>query len=68
MKLFKRRNWSNWEHILYVESFKAGIPTHQLLGRQCQDTGLTEYKNIYIDSCVHDLANRLTERKLKNKN
>jgi hypothetical protein len=66
MKLFKKNNWSKYEHIMFVEDFRAGIPTFEILKRTDLDTGLTEYKKVKVSSCVHDLYLKLTEQ-FKNK-
>jgi hypothetical protein len=66
MKLFKKNNWSKWEHIMFIEDFGAGIPTFELLKRTDLDTGLTEYTQVKVSSCVHNLHSKLTEQ-FKNK-
>lgn len=66
MKLFKKNNWSKWEHVMFIEDFRSGIPTFELLKRTDLDTGLTEYKKVKVSSCVHNLHSKLTEQ-LKNK-
>ena len=66
MKLFKKNNWSNWEHVMFIEDFRGGIPTFELLKRKDLDTGLTEYKQVQVSTCVHNLESKLTER-YKNK-
>lgn len=66
MKLFKKNNWSKWEHIMFIEDFSSGIPTFELLKRTDLDTGLTEYRQVKVSSCVHNLSSKLTE-KFKNK-
>lgn len=55
MKLFKKNNWSKWEHVMFVEDFRVGIPTFELLKRTDLDTGLTQYKKIKVASCVYNL-------------
>lgn len=66
MKLFKKNNWSKWEHVMFIEDFRGGIPTFELLKRKDLDTGLTEYKQVQVSICVHNLESKLTEQ-LKNK-
>lgn len=66
MKLFKKNNWSKWEHVMFLEDFRAGIPTFELLKRADLDTGLTEYKKVKVASCVFNLYSKLTEE-FKNK-
>ena len=62
MELFKKNNWSKWEHIMFIEDFRSGIPTFELLKRTDLDTGLTEYRKVKVSSCVHDLYLKLTEQ------
>ena len=59
MTIFKKRKWSQWKHIMFVEDFRAGIKTYEIMCREDFDTGLKEYKRIYIKDCVHNLANKL---------
>ena len=66
MKLFKKNNWSKWEHVMFIEDFRGGIPTFELLKRTDLDTGLIEYKKVKVSSCVHNLHSKLTET-FKNK-
>lgn len=66
MKLFKKNNWSKYEHVMFIEDFRGGIPTFELLKRTDLDTGLTEYKQVKVSSCVHNLNLKLTEQ-FKNK-
>lgn len=58
MNIFKNK-WSKWEHITYVEHFTAGIKTYEILKRINVDSGLVQYKRVYIDDCVHGLAGML---------
>lgn len=57
--MFKKRNWKKWEHITFVEDFRAGITTYELLKRTCLDTGDIEWKSVKVKSCVHNLADKL---------
>lgn len=57
--MFKKRNLSKWEHVTFVEDFRAGITTYQLLKRICLDTGDIEWKSVKVKSCVHGLSNKL---------
>jgi hypothetical protein len=66
MKLFKKNNWSKWEHIMFIEDFRSGRQTFELLKRTDLDTGLTEYRKVKVSSCVHGLYLKLTEQ-FKNK-
>lgn len=66
MKLLKKNNCSKWEHVMFIEDFRGGIPTFELLKRTDLDTGLTEYKQVKVSSCVHNLHSKLTEQ-YKNK-
>jgi len=61
MKLFKKDNWSKWEHIMFVEDFRSGIKTFELLKRTNLDTGLTEYRRVEVSSHVLHLHSALTE-------
>lgn len=51
---------------MFIEDFTGGIPTFDLLKRTDLDTGLTEYKQVKVSSCVHNLHSKLTEQ-FKNK-
>ena len=66
MKLFKKNNWSKWEHVMFIEDFRGGIPTFEKKKKKDLDTGLTEYKQVQVSTCVHNLESKLTER-YKNK-
>jgi hypothetical protein len=68
MKIFKKNNWSKWEHVIFIEDFGTGIPTFELLKRINLDTGLTEYKKVKVSSSVHNLSLKLTEQFKKQKN
>lgn len=57
--IFKKRNWSKWQHITFVEDFRAGIEVYELLKRECTDTGLTQWKRIYVKDCVYHLSEKL---------
>ena len=58
--MFKKRKWSKYEHVMFVEKFTAGIKTYELLKRVDELTNETQYKEVYINSCVHNLSGRLT--------
>lgn len=58
--MFKKRKWSKWEHISFVQDFRSGIKTVELLRREDELTGLVEWKRIYVKSCVHNLVGLLT--------
>lgn len=66
MKLFKKNNWSKWEHVMFVEDFTTGRPTFELLKRTDLDTNVTEYKKVKVSSCFQNLHSILTEQ-FKNK-
>lgn len=66
MQLFKKNNWSKWEHVMFIEDFTPEIPTFELLKRTDLDTGLTEYTHVKVSSCIHNLHSKLTEQ-FKNK-
>lgn len=61
MKLFPKRQWSKWEHVMFVEDWRAGSTVYEIRVRQCDLTGLTQYKRIRVKSCVHRLAGSITE-------
>ncbi len=63
--IFKKRKWSKWEHVMYLEDFQSGIPTFELIKRTCEETNLPEYRKVKIASCVHNLANKLTNERNK---
>jgi hypothetical protein len=58
--MFKKRNWTKWQHVMFVEDFRVGIKTFELLRRVDQDSGITEWKRIYVKNCAHSLAKFLT--------
>ena len=53
------RSWTKWEHVMFVEDFRAGIKTYELLRRVDQKSGLTQWKRVYVKQCVHSLVSRL---------
>jgi hypothetical protein len=57
--MFKKRNWSKWRSIRFVEDFRGGIKVYELLRREDLDTGLVEWKRVYVKDCVHNLAELL---------
>ena len=59
--MFKKRKWSKWEHIGFVQDFRAGISTFELLRREDEITGLVEWKRIYVKDCVHNLVLLLSD-------
>jgi len=59
--MFKKRKWSKYEHVMFVEDFRAGIKTYELLIRTDELSGETDYKKIYVKSCVHYLCGSLTD-------
>lgn len=59
--MFKKRKWSKYEHVMFVQDFRGGIKTYELLVRTDELTGETNYKKIYIKSCVHHLHSMLTD-------
>jgi GTP cyclohydrolase FolE2 len=66
MKLFKKRKWSKWEHVRFVEDWRAGTPVYELLKRTDELSGLTEYKNVFVSSCIHTLGAVLNQTKPPN--
>jgi len=59
MSIFTKRKWSPYEHVAFVEDFRAGISVYEILKRQDYNTGLTQYKRVYVKNCVHGLAHKL---------
>lgn len=57
----KKRRWSKYEHVMFVQDFRGGINNFEILRRKCEVTGLTQYKRIYIKGCVHNLTSRLSQ-------
>ena len=55
-----KHEWGKWEHVMYVEDFRAGIKNFEILRRECKLTGLTQYRRVYVKSCVHGLTAKLT--------
>ena len=62
--MFKKRNWSNWESVCFVEKFNVGCPTYELL-RRTDDTGLVQWKMVFIGSSVHGLAQKALQAVIK---
>ena len=56
----EKHDWGKWEHVMYVEDFRAGIKNFEILRRECKLTGLTQYRRVYVKSCVHGLTAKLT--------
>lgn len=56
-----KRNWTKWEHVMFVQDFRAGIKTFELLRRVDQDSGITEWKRVYVKQCVYSLIYFLTK-------
>lgn len=59
--MLKKRNWTKWEHVMFVEDFRAGIKTFELLRRVDQNSGITEWKRVYVKQCVLSLTDFLTK-------
>lgn len=59
LDFFKKKQWSKWQHVLFVENYADDIPTYEILRRECALTGLTQYKRIYVSRCVHNLASMM---------
>ena len=58
--MFKKRKWSKYEHVMFVEDFRGGIKTYEILRKVDDISGESKYKRIYIKSCVHSLKEMLT--------
>jgi hypothetical protein len=56
----EKHDWGKWEHVMYVEDFRAGIKNFEILRRECKLTGLTQYRRVYVKSCVHGLTSKLS--------
>jgi hypothetical protein len=56
----EKHDWGKWEHVMYVEDFRAGIKNFEILRRECKLTGLTQYRCVFVNSCVHGLTTNLT--------
>jgi len=59
--MFKKRNWTKWEHVMFVEDSRAGFTTYELFKRTDINSGLSEWKKVYVSKCVHSLTYLLTE-------
>lgn len=44
---------------MFVEDFSAGIPTYELLIRTDANTGLNQWKRVYVGKCIHSLCSML---------
>lgn len=44
---------------MFAEDFRAGIKTYELLRREDANTGLVEWKRVFVKDCVHGLSNTL---------
>ncbi len=62
LKLLKKRKWSKYEHVMFVEDFRSGIKTYEILKRTDEITGFTQYKRVFVKSCVHNLSYLLNNR------
>lgn len=58
-KLFYPYNWGKWEHVIFVEDFRAGLKVYDILKRTCRNTNMVQYKRVYVKQCVHGLCTRL---------
>lgn len=65
--MFKKRKWSKYEHVMFVQDFRGGIKTYELLVRTDGLSGETSYKKIFVKGCVHYLSDSLTKW-INNKN
>jgi RNase P subunit RPR2 len=52
--------YTKWEHIMFVEDFRAGIKTYEIVRRIHIKTGLPQWKRIYVKQCCHRLWANLT--------
>ena len=59
--MFNKRKWGKYEHVMFVEDFRGGIKTYEILRKSCEITGNTKYKRVYVKSCVHYLAIKLKD-------
>lgn len=59
MSFFK--NYTKWEHVMFVEDFRSGIKVYEILRRENVKTGSIQYKSVYVKSCVHGLVNKMNE-------
>ena len=59
IKNLMKSNWTKWHHVMFMQSFRAGIPIYELLCRVNRETGLTQYKRVRVGSCCHALKNDL---------
>jgi hypothetical protein len=58
-KMFSRKKWSKWEHVMFVEDFRSGIKNYELMVRTDSVSGLRQYKKIYIAQCIHGFTGML---------
>jgi hypothetical protein len=59
---FKKRNWTKWPHIMFVEEYGTGNKTYQLLARVDLESGLREYKKVFVGDRTHYLAANLNSK------
>ena len=57
--MFKKREWSKYDHVMFVEDFRGGIKTYEILRKVDKLTGESKYKRIYVKCCVHSLSDKL---------
>ena len=57
--MFKKRNWTKWEHVMFVQEMGSNINTFELLRRVDQNSGVTQYKSVYVKQYVHSLSHSL---------
>ena len=57
--MFKKRDWTKWQHVMFVEDFRAGINTYEILRKVDNNSGNVKYKKVYVKSCVHSLVSKM---------
>ena len=59
--LLTKKEWDKWKHVMFVQDFRSGIKTYEILRRECKLTGNVQYRRVYVKQCVHNLVHSLTE-------
>lgn len=63
MKIFDnifKGPFTKWEHVMFVEDWRAGTKTYEIFRRNCLKTGIVQYRCVYVSQCVHGLVGKLS--------
>ena len=54
-----KTKWSKWEHVMFVEDWRAGTPAYEILRSVNVKTNGTRYKRVKVGNDVYDLAAKM---------